>query len=68
MPKKNGREVSVEAVKIKPDVKVIFMSGYTANVDPQRRDARRGLNFISKPVSPSELLKKVREALDGWLP
>ena len=68
MPKKNGREVYVEAVKIKPDVKVIFMSGYTANVIHKDGMLEEGLNFISKPVSPSELLKKVREALDGWLP
>ena len=64
MPGMNGKEAYEEIKKLKPDIKVIFMSGYNADVIHKRGMLEVGLNFISKPIAPGELLKKVREILD----
>ena len=47
-----------------PDSKVIFMSGYGEDVICKRDSLCEGVNFVSKPILPMELLKKVREVLD----
>lgn len=65
MPRKNGKETFEEIKKIKPDIKAIFMSGYTADFINEKGILEKGINFIPKPVSPHELLRKVREALDS---
>lgn len=65
MPKKNGREVYEEIRKIRPDIKVLFMSGYTADIINSKGILEKGANFISKPVSSHEFLRKVREVLDN---
>lgn len=65
MPKMNGREVREEIVKISPDMKVLFMSGYTAGFIEEKGILGKGFHFLPKPVSPSDLLNKVREMLDG---
>jgi CheY-like chemotaxis protein len=64
MPKKSGKEVYDEILIIKPDMKVIFVSGYTA--DRIDKESLRGDNvdFIFKPVQPKHLLRKIREMLD----
>ncbi len=64
MPKKNGKEAYEEISRIRPDIKAIFMSGYTADIIHKKGILEKGLNFISKPVSPDELLRRVREVLD----
>jgi PAS domain S-box-containing protein len=64
MPKKNGKEVYDEIKKEKPDIKVIFMSGYNADVIHKKGILKEGLDFISKPLLPDELLRKIREVLD----
>ena len=65
MPKKNGKEVFAEIKKVKSDIKVIFVSGYSADVIHKKGILEIGLDFISKPVSPDELLIKVRDVLDA---
>ncbi len=65
MPKKNGKEAYEEMRKIRPGVKAIFMSGYAEDVIHNKTILERGLNFVSKPVSPGELLKTVRQVLDA---
>ncbi len=68
MPKKNGPE-AYEAIRaIKPDVKVIFTSGYTRDVFLDKGVEDGKVNFLQKPVSLSALLTKVREALDAGPP
>ena len=62
MPKMGGREAYKEMRKIRPDLRVIFMSGYVA--DKTKGIIDEGLDFISKPVSPTDFLRKVREVLD----
>jgi DNA-binding response OmpR family regulator len=62
--KKNGKEVFDEVRKIKPNVKVLFTSGYTGEVVIDKGVYGSAVDFIQKPVSPSELLGKIREVLD----
>jgi two-component SAPR family response regulator len=64
MPKKNGKEAYEEIRKVKPGIKVLFMSGYTADLINRRGMLDDGLNFIPKPVSANTLLRKIREVLD----
>jgi|GEM_PF-1512355 len=64
MPKKNGKEVYDEIVKAKPEIKALFMSGYTANIIHKKGILEEGLDFVLKPVSPTKLLRVVREVLD----
>jgi PAS domain S-box-containing protein len=64
MPKMNGKEAYDEIRQIKPDIKAIFTSGYTANTLQTKEIVKKGLTFISKPVSPQNLLRKIREVLD----
>jgi DNA-binding response OmpR family regulator len=65
MPRKNGREVYEEALRIRPDIKTLFMSGYAGDVFKEDINLDAGLNFIAKPAPPTELLRKIRETLDG---
>jgi CheY-like chemotaxis protein len=63
MPKKNGKDAYVEIKKIRPDIKAIFVSGYTADIIHQKGILETGLDFIVKPIAPGDFLKKVRETL-----
>jgi PAS domain S-box-containing protein len=65
MPRKNGREV-FEAIKaVRPDIKAFFMSGYTADILSDKGMHEEKLDYVSKPLSPQELLHKVRAVLDS---
>jgi PAS domain S-box-containing protein len=64
MPRKSGKEVYDEISKLRPDIKTIFSSGYTADRIDKDSMLKEGLNFIMKPASPRDLLKKIREVLD----
>jgi PAS domain S-box-containing protein len=64
MPGKNGKEVYEEVKAIKSDVKVLFASGYTRDILVSKGVHDDDFNFIAKPVSPTELLIKLRELLD----
>ncbi len=64
MPRKSGKEVYDEIRQIKPDVKALFTSGYTADIISKKGIIEKGLEFVKKPLSPPELLCKLREVLD----
>ncbi|RQW81780.1 MAG: response regulator, partial [Geobacter sp.] len=64
MPKKNGKELLAEIRQIKPEMKVVFISGYTANIIDFEGLQGAGPEFIMKPFSKNELLLKLREVLD----
>jgi len=64
MPEMNGRELSEQLKKFHPDIKTIFMSGYTANVIAHRGVLEDGMVFIQKPFSRHALAAKVRETLE----
>jgi CheY-like chemotaxis protein len=68
MPKRNGLDTYHRLQELKPGIKVLFMSGYTADIIHKKGVLEKGLLFISKPSSPGDLLRKVREALDGARP
>jgi len=65
MPKKNGRVVYEEIRKIRQDIKVIFMSGYTADVMEDKGIDLNRIILIDKPVSADILLRRLREMLDA---
>jgi len=65
MPKKNGREVYDEILRTHPRVKALFTSGYTRDIVLDKGIEEKNFHFISKPLSPNDLLRKVREVLDS---
>jgi PAS domain S-box-containing protein len=64
MPKKNGREVYDLIRKTNPDIKTLFVSGYSANIINRKELLEEGINFIQKPIRPNNFLTRVREILD----
>jgi two-component system, cell cycle sensor histidine kinase and response regulator CckA len=64
MPRKNGKEVYNEIKKIKLHIKALFTSGYTKDIIINKGIYDPSYSFLSKPLSPNELLQKVRELLD----
>jgi PAS domain S-box-containing protein len=64
MPRKNGREVFEEIRRRRPGIKALFTSGYTADIIHRQGILEQHLNFISKPATPTQLLRKLREVLD----
>ncbi|MEF9476222.1 MAG: response regulator, partial [Candidatus Mariimomonas ferrooxydans] len=64
MPGKKGKEVYEEIKKVRPDIKTIFTSGYTEDIIHTKDIVKQDLNFVSKPISPNNLLRKIREVLD----
>ncbi len=65
MPEMNGRDLSKNILSIYPNLKTLFMSGYTANVIAHHGVLDEGVNFIQKPFSREQISVKVRELLDG---
>ena len=65
MPEMNGHELAERLVSIKPDMKCLYMSGYTANVIAKHGVLKEGVHFIQKPFSIEDLAVKVREVLDA---
>lgn len=63
MPKKNGREAMNEIETIRPDIKALFISGYTADIIHRKGILDQSLNFLSKPMTRDALLHKIREVL-----
>jgi PAS domain S-box-containing protein len=64
MPEMNGRDLAGNLLSHYPDLKRLFMSGYTANVIAHHGVLDPGINFIQKPFAMKELASKVRKALD----
>ena len=64
MPEMNGRDLAKKLQSIIPNVKRLFMSGYTADVIAHHSVIDEGMSFIQKPFSTKELAAKVREVLD----
>jgi signal transduction histidine kinase len=64
MPKKNGKEVYEAIKKVEPDVKIIFTSGYTADIIQRKGIVEEGSDLVLKPFSPHVLLEKMRNVLD----
>ena len=65
MPKKCGNEIASEIRRDRPDIKVLFSSGYTGDIVAQQGPLDPSIPFLQKPFTPRTLAVKVREALDG---
>jgi len=65
MPGQSGKEVYEELKKERPDIKMLFVSGYSADILTKKGIMGEKINFISKPINPDVFLKKVREILDN---
>ncbi len=65
MPEMNGRDLARTLLGLYPDVKRLFMSGYTADIIAHHGVLDEGVRFIQKPFAMKDLAAKVREALDG---
>ncbi len=64
MPKMNGKEAYDRLKSMDPDIRVLFMSGYTDDIIHQKGILDATIEYIAKPILPRDLLKKVRELLD----
>lgn len=65
MPEMNGRDLAKNLHPLHPDIKCLFMSGYTANVIAHHGVLDKGISFLPKPFSRKDLAAKVRETLDA---
>jgi two-component system cell cycle sensor histidine kinase/response regulator CckA len=64
MPGMNGRELANQILTRRPDMKVIYMSGYTENAIGHNGTLEEGVVLLQKPFTLSALKTKVREVLD----
>ncbi|MGB9435798.1 MAG: PAS domain S-box protein [Candidatus Acidiferrum sp.] len=67
MPHMNGRELSEELLKKRPEVKVLYMSGHTAGVISQNALLDEDVAFIEKPFTHDGLARKIRQLLEPAL-
>lgn len=65
MPDMNGKELKERLDSIRPGMKTIYMSGYTADAVSMRGIMETGSSFLQKPFTPVQLARKVRETLDA---
>ena len=65
MPKMKGTEVADRLRSIYPEMKVLYVSGYTADMIDQHGIFETGIQFLQKPFAPLDLGNRVRELLDS---
>jgi PAS domain S-box-containing protein len=65
MPELGGRELARRLKTVRPELKVLFMSGYADDAIVQQGVLESGAAYLQKPFTPDALASKVREALDG---
>jgi YesN/AraC family two-component response regulator len=61
MPKFDGQQLANKILQDRPEVKVIFMSGYTDDVIAHHGVLEPGVNFIQKPITPSKLAQVLND-------
>lgn len=65
MPRMNGRYLAERLISMRPEMKVLLVSGYIDAVLVHQEILGSGISFLQKPFTPSELAKTVRETLDS---
>ncbi len=65
MPGMSGRELAQRLGPLRPQLKLLYMSGYTGDAVVHRGVLEDGFPFLAKPFSPEDLATKVRDVLDG---
>jgi CheY-like chemotaxis protein len=68
MPALSGRELAEKLTKLHPELKILFMSGYTDDTVVRHGVLESGMAYLQKPFSPDALARKVREVLDAQKP
>ena len=64
MPGLSGPDLAERLTRMRPGLRVLYISGYTEEGSHRARHARRGVSFLQKPFTLDALARKVREALD----
>src|SRR5665647_1902262 len=64
MPEMNGRDLARDLLSLYPDLKRLFMSGYTADVIADHGVLDEEVQFIQKPFTMQDLAAKIRKVLD----
>ncbi|MCF6180012.1 MAG: response regulator, partial [Geopsychrobacter sp.] len=65
MPDLNGKELATRLSQQRPEIKILYMSGYTADIISKRGLLPEGLNLLQKPFANEELTRKLRDCLDA---
>jgi two-component system cell cycle sensor histidine kinase/response regulator CckA len=65
MPRMSGRELAERFAELRPDTRILFMTGYTDDVVVRHGVTQTGAHLIEKPFSPASLTRKVREILEA---
>jgi PAS domain S-box-containing protein len=65
MPEMNGKDLAANILAFSPELKTLFMSGYSSNIISQRGEIDPNIHFLQKPFSKNELAAKVRLALES---
>ena len=65
MPEMNGRDLAERLKLSNPDIKILYMSGYTADVIAHHGVLDKGVHFLQKPFSQAHIAKQVRMTLDA---
>ena len=65
LPRANGRVVAERLTASRPEMRVLFMSGYTEDAVVHQGVLEEGIRLLEKPFSESSLALRVRESLDG---
>ncbi len=63
MPETSGRDLAERVVALRPEIKLLFISGYPADFIANRGVLEEGVNFLPKPFSLQDLAVKVRDIL-----